>query len=656
MVKNEMDLQTKNIIIDFEPISRRVLLTSDISVYDLLSELSIRIRSICGGVGTCGKCRILIQKGKDYLTPPSNTEKNFLDQEELKEGWRLACQSRVDMKKLQSLEKETAPQFRIFLPNELILEDFNILTSGMNKEVRLDPMVKKYYIEVNKPSLKDPKADFERIINKLHYVDQDLRNLDQINIDFNLIDVIPKLLRENDHKITIALWNNDTIIACEPGNTVNDNYGIAFDIGTTTVVGYLINLNNGKIHSLDSCLNSQTAYGEDLITRITLIKNDKQNLNVLNSTIIADMNKILSKICINANVDPSRIYEASIVGNSVMHHIFLGIDPINIGLSPFVPAVQKGLNIKAEKLNLNIFKNGNVYTAPVISGFVGADTMGVILSTKIFEERKLTLAIDIGTNGEIIIGNHKILAVGSCAAGSALEGAHISNGMRAAAGAIDTLKIIPETFEVKFSTIKHRKPLGICGSGLVDAISEMLRSKILTRSGNFNKEFLNHERINKTDKKTEFIIVKKNETSLGKDITITQQDVRQIQMAKAAFYSGMRLILNHLSEKFEIKQVYLAGAFGNYINKGNAKFIGMIPDIPDDKIYQIGNAAGIGAQHCLTNKKLRVKAKNLLKKIQYIEIAVKKNFQKEYAEAMYFPHLNLDLFSNLKEYEEIPKR
>ncbi len=651
-----MDLKNKNIIIDFEPISRRVLLTSDLSVYELLSELSFPIRSICGGAGTCGKCRLLVQKGKDYLTTPTNTEKKFLDQDELEEGWRLACQSRIDTRKLQILEKLTIPQFRIFLPNELILEDFNILTTGIDKEVNFNPMVKKYYIEVDKPSLIDPQADFERIITKLLSVDKDLKKVIQINIDFNLLNDIPKLLRENDHKITVVLWNNNSIIACEPGNTVNDNYGIAFDIGTTTVVGYLINLNNGKIYALDSCLNSQTAYGEDVITRITLIKNEKQNLNVLNSSIIADINKILSKVCVNTNVDPSRIYEASIVGNSVMHHIFLGIDPVNIGLSPFVPVVQKGLNVKAEKLNINISKNGNVYTAPVISGFVGADTVGVILSSRIFEERELTLAIDIGTNGEIIIGNRKILAVGSCAAGSALEGAHISNGMRAAAGAIDTLKIIPETFEVAFSTIKHRKPLGICGSGLIDAVSEMLRTNILTRSGNFNKEFINHERINKTDKNMEFIIAKKDETSLGKPITITQNDIRQVQMAKAAFYSGMRLIIKHLGEKLEIEQVFLAGAFGNYINKRNAKFVGMIPDIPDNKIYQIGNAAGVGAQHCLLNKNLRDKAKSLLKKIQYIEIAVKKDFQKEYAEAMYFPHLNLELFSSLKEYEKIPKR
>jgi uncharacterized 2Fe-2S/4Fe-4S cluster protein (DUF4445 family) len=369
-----------------------------------------------------------------------------------------------------------------------------------------------------------------------------------------------------------------------------------------------------------------------------------------------DINKIILNTCENITLEPSQIYEASIVGNSVMHHIFLGIDPVNIGLSPFVPVIQKGLNVKAKDIDLNISKTGNVYVAPVISGFVGADTIGVILSSMIYEEKDLTLAIDIGTNGEIIIGNKNFLTVGSCAAGSALEGAHISNGMRAAAGAIDTIKIDPDTIDVSFSTIKNKKPIGICGSGLVDGIAEMLKSKILTRSGNFNKEFINNERFIKKDKNNEFIIAKKDETSIKKDITISQHDVRQLQMAKAAFYSGMRIILNQLNDAPEIQQVFLAGAFGNYINANNAKFIGMIPDIPDNKIYQIGNAAGIGAQYCLINRDLRLKADQLLKDIQYTEIAVIKEFQKEYAEAMYFPHLNLDYFPNLKEYDKIQKR
>ncbi|MFX0145477.1 MAG: ASKHA domain-containing protein, partial [Candidatus Hodarchaeota archaeon] len=310
----------------------------------------------------------------------------------------------------------------------------------------------------------------------------------------------------------------------------------------------------------------------------------------------------------------------------------------------------------AEKLRLKISKNGNVYTAPIIAGFVGADTIGVILSSQIYNEKLLTLAIDIGTNGEIIVGNRNNLMVGSCAAGSALEGAHIDNGMRAAAGAIDSIKIDPTNFDVSYTTIKNKKPIGICGSGLVDGIAEMLKSKIITRSGNFNRELIDHERFIKNEKNIKFIITNKEETSIGTEISISQSDVRQIQMAKAAFYSGMRIILNHLSKDLKIKQIFLAGAFGNYINPYNAKFIGMIPDIPDNKIFQIGNAAGTGAQYLLLNKDLRANAQNLLHKIDYIEIAVEKNFQKEYAEAMYFPHLNLDFFPSLKEYIDIPKR
>ncbi|MFW9866407.1 MAG: ASKHA domain-containing protein [Candidatus Thorarchaeota archaeon] len=651
-----MDLKAKNIVIDFEPISRRVFVTSDNTIYELLSDLSVPIRSICGGKGTCGKCRILIQNGNEFLNPITNIEKKFLSQSDLEENWRLACQTRINKKKLQIPEKRERVQLRIFLPNELILEDFKILTTGVSKGIDLKPTVKKYYLDVKKPSLDNQLPDFERIIAALFSIEEKLNNNIQINIDFKLLAILPKLLRDNDNKITITLWNNKTIIACEPGNTVKDCFGIALDIGTTTIVGYLMNLNNGKVYALDSCLNSQTAYGEDLITRLTFIKDGIDNLNLLNSTVINDINKIILNACENINIEPSQIYEASIVGNSVMHHIFLGIDPVNIGLSPFVPVIQKGLNVKAKDVDLKISKTGNVYVAPVISGFVGADTIGVILSSKIYEEKDLTLAIDIGTNGEIIIGNKNFLTVGSCAAGSALEGAHISNGMRAAAGAIDTIKIVPDTIDVSFSTIKNKKPIGICGSGLVDAIAEMLKSKILTRSGNFNKEFINNERFIKKEKNIEFIIAKKDETSIKTDITISQYDVRQLQMAKAAFYSGMRIILNQLNDAPEIQQVFLAGAFGNYINANNAKFIGMIPDIPENNIYQIGNAAGIGAQYCLINKDLRLKADQLLKEIQYTEIAVIKEFQKEYAEAMYFPHLNLDYFPNLKEYDKIQKR
>jgi len=627
----------------------------DKPIYDLLLKLNLPIRSICGGLGTCGKCKVLIQKGSEYLNQITNAEKKFLSNEDLESGYRLACQTKINDKYIDMLQELKPPQFRIFLPSELLFEDFNILTFGIRKETILNPAIKKFFLDIKKPTLDEPIPDFERVIAEIIAKDNTIKE-DQIEIDFNLINKLPSILRESNHKITLTLWNDNEIIECEPSDTTENNYGIAFDIGTTTIVGYLINLDNGKVYSLASKLNSQTAYGEDVITRLSFINNDENGLQKLNLAVLNDLNNIISKVCEKSKIKSSQIYEATIVGNSVMHHIFLNLDPINIGLSPYIPVIQKGMNIKARTLNLKISKNGYVYTVPIIAGFVGADTVGVILSSNINSQKDLTLAIDIGTNGEIILGNRKFLATGSCAAGSALEGAHISDGMRAAAGAIDTIKIDPQNFDVSYSTIKNKKPIGICGSGLVDAIAEMLRSKILTRSGNFNKEFIDQERILKRNNNIEFIIAKREETSIGKEIKISQNDIRQIQMAKAAFYSGTRLILKHLNTKLEIKRVFLAGAFGNYINKYNAKFIGMIPDISDENIFQIGNAAGTGAQSLLLNKDLREKVKKLLKKIQYIEIATKEEFQKEFTNAMYFPHFTLELFPTLKEYNNIPKR
>jgi len=630
--------------------------SKDSSIYEILTEINVPFRTICGGLGKCGKCKILVQKGHEHLNPSTSNELILLNEREIESGWRLACEARIkSIEKLNLSEIKDAP-LRIFLPTQFLLEDFKILTTGISKDIQFQPSIKKIYLEVKKPTLEEPDADFERIETNIISKIKSLKRNDKIDIDFNILNDIPNILRENEHKITLILWNDTNIIACEPGNTIESNFGIAFDIGTTTIVGYLLNLNNGKIYAVDSKLNSQTAYGEDLITRLTYIKENKHNLQKLNSIVISDLNEIISNLCNKAKINPSLVYEATVVGNSVMHHIFLGLNPVNIGLSPFIPVIQRDLNVKARKLRLNISKNGNVYTAPIIAGFVGADTIGVILSSQIFNEKSLTLAIDIGTNGEIIIGNRNNLLVGSCAAGSALEGAHIKDGMRAAAGAIDTIKIDPHNLEVSYTTIKNKKPIGICGSGLVDAIAEMLKSKIITRSGNFNQELIDHGRFIKKDKKIEFIIAKKKETSINTEISISQNDIRQIQMAKAAFFSGSRIIMKYQNKNLNIEQIFLAGAFGNYINPYNAKFIGMIPDIKDDNVFQIGNAAGIGAQHCLLNKELRIKAQKLLNEIKYVEIAIEKDFQKEYAEAMYFPHLNLDLFPSLIEYKEIPKR
>jgi uncharacterized 2Fe-2S/4Fe-4S cluster protein (DUF4445 family) len=649
-----MTQKDRKIILDFEPISRRILYADDLSIYDALAHAGVRISSLCGGKGTCGKCKVLIQKGSQHLKDPSNSELEKLTKDEIENGWRLACQVKLDPIKIEKSRSDPV-EIRIFLPDEILIEDFKILTSGVEKRIELLPNIKKFHLNVKKPSLNDPIPDFERILGSYQSM---VRT--PIQIEYDVLKRLPDILRDKDHDLTLTFKEQETIIDLESGDTSKDNYGIAFDIGTTTIVGYLMNLNNGKTYSVSSTLNPQTAFGEDVVTRITYAKETPKGLETLNKLVIEALNKIIEKTSKEAKVSISNVYEATIVGNSVMHHLFLGINPSYIGLSPYVPAIQTGLNVDSHSLGLSMARNGNTYVLPLIAGFVGADTVGVILSSEIDKEKELTLAIDIGTNGEIIIGNRDVLVTGSCAAGSALEGAHISNGMRAAAGAIDSVKIDPDTFFVEYTTINDKKPMGICGSGLIDAVAEMLRSKIITRSGRFNKEFIDHERFIKKEKNFEFILAPKEVTSTGKPIVLSQKDIREIQMAKGAFYSGMNLILNYLNrtreKHHEIRQIFLAGAFGNYIDKRNAKFIGMIPDISDEKIYQIGNAAGMGAQHCLINTNLRQKTQELLKKIKYVEIAVQENFQREYAEAMYFPHLKLENFPSLSEYLEIPKR
>ncbi len=652
-----MGTKEKNVIVDFEPLSRRALILPDKNMYELLINSGIFIRSLCGGLGTCGKCKILVQKGQNFLNQPTKIELDSFSKEELRKGWRLACQTRVSYDSLETLKDQNPPQFRVFLPEELLFEDFKILTSGLNKGVKIHPNIKKVFLRVEKPSLDKPFSDLERIQtafkNSTNTID-----ISNFEIELNTLKKIPDVLREKKHEITLTLLNNRRIIDCEPGNTLNANFGVAIDIGTTTIVAYLINLNNGKTYGVASCLNPQTAFGEDVVSRITYSSGNQDGLNQLNSTLMKALNDLIKKVCNKANISASNVYEATVVGNSVMHHIFLSINPKYIGLSPYVPAFQHGMDINAEKLHLDISKQGNVFVLPVIAGYVGADTIGVMLSSQIDNEDSFTLALDVGTNGEIIIGNKDLLATGSCAAGSALEGAHISNGMRAATGAIDSITIDPKTFEVSYTTIKNKSPIGICGSGLIDCVAEMLKVNLISRSGTFNKTLLDNHRLIKTQKGVEFLITESSDPT--HPITISQNDIREIQMAKGAFFSGTRIIMQYLREKHnydgEISQIFLAGAFGNYINKENAKFIGMIPDIPNEFIYQIGNAAGIGAQNALLDTDLREKAHKLLNRTHYIEIAVEENFQKEFANAMYFPHMNLDLFPSLEEYKHIPKR
>ncbi|MHA1794335.1 MAG: ASKHA domain-containing protein [Promethearchaeota archaeon] len=664
-----------------EPVSKRVNIAKGKTVYDALIALNFPIGAFCGGAGVCGKCRIKIIEPTPNISEPNEKEVEKLGKDKIATGWRLACQTKVNGDVRVFLDRNLIPT------GNRILVDSDLEALGLKIDVPLDTNVISRVIDVEKPVLKNPVSDWDRILKALNNStgsNFSLKNLRTINDTiWDLSRKIPHVLREKDGRITTFLrkYPNDDditmldIIDVSPGESSHELFGLAVDIGTTTIVGYLINLITGEIASLSAILNPQVAIGEDVVSRMTYIMNNPEGVKKAQELVIDALNQILKDTCDKANVTLTNVKDIVIVGNTAMHHMFFGLPTRYLGLSPFIPAFKAPINIRANLLGLSCNPNANVYSPPVVAGYVGTDTIGCIVASRIDTYDDYTLLIDIGTNGELVLGNKEGLITGSCAAGSALEGAQIEFGMRAAEGAIEEMTIDPKTLEPSMSVIGKTTPVGICGSGLIDLTAEMLRAKIITRKGKFNNKDENitsNKRIFKDGNNYKYIIYNpewdrqniKNldlETIEDKNrkeeiITISQDDIRQVQLAKGAFLSGALLLLEKDNKlPSDVKKVILAGAFGSYINKENAMFIGLFPEVLKDRIYQIGNAAGLGAQMCLKNINSRRFANDIALKVKYHEISSSKEFQIVFAKSLYFPHHDLDQFPNLKkEYESLP--
>ncbi len=623
----------------FEPISKRLDVAEGITVHEASRQMGNIITSLCGGKKKCGKCKIQVVKSKKPVPLPSPEESKNLTASDIERGIRLACCVPVE------------GDMRVFIPEESRVKSARILEDGASVEVKLLPAVQKEAIKVEEPRLESIKSDLQRLLDHLP-------NISQIRLD--ILQQLPRTLREGNHQVTITRLDSK-ILHIQPGDVTQQFYGLAVDIGTTTVVGYLINLRTGQIAAIHSLLNPQTAHGEDVVTRLDFAARGK-GLEQLQALIRDGLNSIIQKSCEKAAVDSQNIAEITIVGNTAMHHLFLGLDARNLAVAPFPPVIQQSLDVPAGDLKLHVPPGCNVHVLPNIAGYVGADTCGVILAGALEQQEKFTLTIDIGTNGELVLGDKHLLAAGSCAAGSALEGAQISSGMRAAAGAIDHVQVDPDTLDVHYTTIEGEPPIGICGSGIIDSVAELLRAKIITLSGRFNYKLapaITKGLLREQNRDWEFLLAPKDFTGIGRDIVITQEDVRQVQLAKAAFYAGSMLLLNSFSRvPADIEQVNLAGAFGSYIDKRNARFIGMIPDVELGKIFQIGNAAGVGSRYALINREMRTKIDAIAQKVRYVELTTRPEFASEYARAMYFPHLDLkERFPSLEnEFLGVPKR
>ena len=619
--------------ITFLPDEKNIEVNKGTSILEVLEKAGISIDTPCGGKGICGKCKVLINKG---ITAVASIEKEFLFEEEIEKGFRLACQTKVFKDSI------------IEIPMEIRLDFNNVFSSKLKGDIHhikkgfsIDSDLRKVFLNLEKPSLDDQRSDWERIKDGLSL--KKIKNVSNLKIPVEILKKIPKLLRKADFKVTVTLYNNE-VIDIENGNTTKSSYGIAFDIGTTTVAGYLIDLNSGEELSAVAKTNPQVIHGDDIISRIGFTQKQKENLEILQREIVNTLNEIIRETAQKAGVNTNNIYKTTIAGNTCMHHLLLGLNPSYIVPSPYIPVIKESLNLKAKDIPEFILNpTANIYILPNISAFIGADIVGGILSTSMWREDKTVLFVDLGTNGEIVLGSRERLWACSAAAGPAFEGSRISSGMRATEGAIDKVKI--DNKSIDYRVIKDGKVRGICGSGLIDLIAELLKLGLINKSGKLiDGEECNSElseeirkKIIKGPKGNKFLLVKSKETESGNPIFLTQKDIREVQLAKAAIYAGIKILLKEVNISPEgIQKILLAGAFGNFIDKKSAIRIGLIPYLPLEKIESAGNAAGRGAEIVLLSEKTRKICERISKDIKYIELSSRADFQEEFIKAMSF--------------------
>ena len=639
--------QEQEYTVIFEPSGYRGRITGGKTIKEASRELGVDIEGICGEKATCGKCKVRIEKGffKKYgiksrmesLSTIGEAEENLLSPQEQHDGYRLACQAYIygDMV--------------VFVPEESRMGQQIIRKAATERAIKLKPAVKKYYVEMAPATLHDTLGDWERLQAEL----RKKFDLNNITIDYQVLLSLQKVVRQGNWQVTASVWMNREVIKLEPG-LVDKGYGLAVDIGTTTVAGYLCDLTSGKMVTTSSMMNPQVVYGEDVLSRITYAMTKKDGLDSLHQTIIKSLNQIAGRAAAQAGIRRQDIADVTIVGNTCMHHIFLNIDPQYIGKVPFPPSIHHSLDVKARDLGLKISSGAYVHVLPIKAGFVGADNVGVLIAEEPYNQDDLVLLIDIGTNGELILGNRDKLISCSCATGPAFEGAKIKYGMRAAPGAIEKIEINPTTREVRFKVIGKENwntdledvgAQGICGSGIIDAASQLLVTGIIDRTGRFRTD-LPTRRLRITEKGPEFVIAWADETSIGRDIVVCQEDVRNIQLAKAAMYAGAKVIMRRLGVE-KLDKVILAGAFGSYINQKSAAIIGLFPDCALENIYAVGNAAGDGARIALLNVDKRVEADEIARRVEYVELTVEPDFERHFIQAMYFPHME-DVFPHFK--------
>jgi uncharacterized 2Fe-2S/4Fe-4S cluster protein (DUF4445 family) len=619
MERHQMDRGTYRVT--FEPEGRSAFVLGGTNLVEAAGQAGIILNQPCGGEGTCGKCQVEVLEN---APEPTAADRRHLSDAMLADGWRLACQLTVEHDLVVSIPQGT----RFF--------EQLVLTDGEGRKYPFCPNLRKTHVLVPAASVEDPRSHLDRLkaaIGNRH-----------LQTDLRLVKALPSLLGDGDGDVTVVC-EGDEIQWVEAGDTTGDLYGVAFDIGTTTIAGALLNLSEPAKaggQTVGSRTNPQVHFGDDVVTRIGYAEKHADGLDKLRKRLLGALNEIVGEVCASAGIDPEAIYEVTAVGNTTMSHIFLGVDPTSIGHAPYVTVLREGVDVKAKEVGLDINRNGNLHVLPNIAGFVGSDTVALVLASGMMQQGEVVLGIDIGTNGEVVLGNSERLIACSCAAGPAFEGARIRQGMRATEGAISKV-VINEGIEV--AVIGGGRASGICGSGLVDAVAELLNAGVIDPAGRIlSGEELDaslpeavREAVVEVDGQPAVVLAGAGRSKVGGPVVLTQRDVREVQLAKAAIQAGIQVIATEFGVNLQdVDSVLVAGGFGNFIRRSNAKRIGLLPAVGSDRIEYIGNAALTGAKIALACRDCREEAEQISSRTEYIELANRPDFQMHFMEAMMF--------------------
>ncbi len=617
---------------------KKIACAADTSILEALKKAGIYLTSSCGGKGTCGKCKVLVKSGNVI-----SKSRIKLSQDEIDKGYVLACKTFPAEDVIMDIPKESM----LVVEGQVVTgKSKDLLALLHSTGTAIDPLTGRIVLALPLPTLDDNISDLERLRRELMS-----KGMGCLRVPFRFTQDLAKIVRKENWQVTLCTIHTEDceeIIRITPGHKKTPQYGVAVDIGTTTVVVFLIDLTTGHLADVASTYNSQIRFGDDVITRI-VHATEHNKLKELNHAVVSDINTALVAIRKAHHIDVESIDCFVVAGNTTMTHLFLGLDPEAIREEPYIPTANTFPLAFAGELGLKANPNIPVYAFPCVASYVGGDIVAGVLATQLHKKQELCIFIDIGTNGEIVIGNSEWLVSAACSAGPCFEGSGIKCGMRATEGAIENVTINRETLDVEIKIIgdNDTKPIGICGSGMIDAIAEMFLARIIDPKGKLQKEA--SSRVREGEDSLEFVIY----SGEGRDLVLTEPDIENIIRAKAAIYAGFSTLLKEVGFTFnDIQKVYIAGGFGKFLDIEKAVMLGMLPELAKEKFQYMGNTSVTGAYLCLLSRNLRSEAEEIARRMTYVELSVSSSFMNEYISGLFIPHTNIDAFPGVKKLME----